>query len=96
MPKLSKLSKTPPQIETMELWAWVGEDDHPDRDQRSGEWGIKQGVCPAGYIPIVAVRRDKVEHFSEAFEKQARAMGKKIRLVKFVFAEVIRETTAGN
>jgi hypothetical protein len=30
-----------------------------------------------------------------AMETQARKYGKKIRLVKFVFAEIVAETTAG-
>ena len=79
----------------MELYAWVGEDDQIDRSKRTGEWGIKAGLCPAGYIPIVAVRRDKVERFADNFAKQARGMGKKIRLVRFVYAEVISETEEG-
>lgn len=89
------VNRIPERIKNMELYAWIGQDDQPDRTQRTGEWGIKQGLCPAGYIPIVAVKRGKVEPFAERFEAQASAMGKKIRLVRFAYAEVIYETEAG-
>jgi len=92
---LDRKDAAPEAIRQMELYAWIGEDDQIDRAKRTGEWGIKQGMCPAGYIPLVAVRRDKVERFADNFNKQARAMGKKIRLVRFVYAEIISETDEG-
>jgi hypothetical protein len=78
-------------LEKVELYAWVGEDEFG-----SGEIGLKQGLVPAGCIPLVAVRRDKVERLKPQMENQAREYGKRIRLVRFVFAEVISETEAGS
>lgn len=89
------MSDVPKQIETMELFAWVGEDDQADRSKRTGEYGIKQAYCPAGFIPIVSVSRDKVAPFADGMNKQARAQGKRIRLVRFVFAEIVAETAEG-
>ena len=37
------------RIETMVLYAWVGEDE-----LGSGEMGIKQAIVPAGNVPLVA------------------------------------------
>jgi hypothetical protein len=51
----------------LELFAWVGEDE-----LGSGEIGLKQAHAPAGLIPMVAIRRDKVEKFYPQFEAQAR------------------------
>lgn len=89
------MSAVPEKLRELELFAWVGEDDQADRSKRTGKIGIKQAMCPAGYIPIVAVDRAKVERFAEGMEIQARNYGKKIRLVRFVFAEVITETEKG-
>lgn len=78
-------------LENIELYAWVGEDE-----LGSGEIGLKQGNVPAGNIPLVAIRRDKVEKLYPQMEAQATRYGKKIRLVRFTYAEVVRETTAGS
>jgi len=43
------------ELEDVELFAWLGRDEFG-----SGEIGLKQGVVPAGLIPIVSVKRDKV------------------------------------
>jgi len=72
------------------LFAWVGEDEFG-----SGEIGLKQAHVPAGLIPLVAVRQDKVEKLWPQLEAQARRYGKRIRLVRFRFDAVIRETEAG-
>ena len=76
------------------LYAWVGEDEFG-----SGRIGLKQGLVPAGYIPLVTMDYDrhKIDRapLRAAMETQARKYGKKIRLVKFVFAEIVAETTAG-
>jgi hypothetical protein len=82
------------RLEDHALYAWVGEDE-----LGSGRIGLKQGLVPAGYIPLVAMDYDrhKIDRapLRTAMETQARKYGKKIRLVKFVFAEVVAETTAG-
>lgn len=90
------MSQIPKSIEELELFAWVGEDDQADRSKRTGEVGIKQAMCPAGYIPIVAVNLAKVKLFTEGMEMQARHYGKRIRLVRCVVAEVLYETEAGD
>lgn len=48
------------EFKDVELYAWIGPDDSIT-DPRTGEIGIKQARCPAGMIPMVAVRRDKME-----------------------------------
>lgn len=84
----------PKRLEDHTLYAWVGEDEFG-----SGRIGLKQGLVPAGYIPLVTMDYDrhKIERapLRAAMEAQARTYGKKIRLVKFVFAEVVAETAAG-
>jgi hypothetical protein len=75
------------------IYAWVGEDE-----KGSGRIGLKQGLVPAGYIPLVTMDYDRHKiqgPVRDAMELQSRAYGKKIRLVKFVFAEVVDETKAG-
>ena len=74
-------------LEGMELFAAVGEDE-----LKPGEVGIKQGYCPAGFIPMVSVSRAKMEKYWPQFEEQAREFGKKISLARFVIAEVVKET----
>jgi hypothetical protein len=79
-------------VKNLALYAWVGEDE-----LGSGEIGLKQGLVPAGMIPLVATRRDKIDRpaLELGMEVQAAQSGKKIRLVKFVFAEVLKETEHG-
>lgn len=76
-------------VEQIELYAWVGEDE-----LGSGEVGLKQGLCPAGLIPLVAVRQDKMqqEYLVHQMAMQAKTYGKKIKLCRFVFDAVILET----
>lgn len=74
----------------LELYAWVGRDEHG-----SGEIGIKQGNAPAGLIPMVAIRRDKVEKFYPQFEAMAKRYGNKISLVRFKAVEIVRQTENG-
>lgn len=78
-------------MENLELYAWVGEDE-----LGSGEIGLKAGIVPAGCIPLVAIRRDKVEKLKWQMEMQAQTYGKKIRLVRFVSVETVNETQAGS
>jgi hypothetical protein len=79
-------------VKNLCLYAWVGEDEHG-----SGEIGLKQAICPAGMIPMVAIRRDKMEqdYIVKQMEQYAAIYGMKRKLVKFVFAEVVAETAAG-
>jgi hypothetical protein len=76
----------------VELFAWIGEDEFG-----SGEIGLKQGIVPAGCIPLVAVKREKMAspQIVNAMQAQAAQYGKKIRLVRCVFAEVVLETDKG-
>jgi hypothetical protein len=80
----------PEHLRSIELFAWVGEDE-----LGSGEIGIKQGHVPAGYIPLVAISRDKMSRLAPHMQIQAMHYGKKIRLCRFVFAEVVDETPSG-
>jgi len=77
-----------PDIESMELYAWVGEDEWG-----SGELGIKQARVPAGMIPIVSTKLSKInqEYIKEAMDVQGKNFDKKIMLCKFKFEEVILE-----
>lgn len=77
-------------LEQLELYAMIGEDEYG-----SGEIGLKQASAPAGVIPMVALRRDKVEKFWGQYEAQAKQYGKRMYLVRFAFAEVVRATDAG-
>ena len=87
--ELEKPVDVPPH-ERVELWAWIGEDE-----MGSGETGLKQGYCAAGFIPLVAVRRGKIEKFFPQMEAQAKRYGKRIRLCRFRFVEVVRTTEYG-
>lgn len=79
----------PPELDQLALYAFVGEDEFG-----SGEIGLKQGLVPAGYIPLVAIRRDKIDRdvLRLAMGLQAKEYGKKIRLVRFRAEEVVWET----
>lgn len=74
----------------IELFAMLGEDEFG-----VGGIGLKQAYAQAGVIPMVAVERGKVEQFWEQYETQAAKYGKRIHLVRFSFAEVLRSTKAG-
>lgn len=82
----------PAKIKRTELFAWIGEDE-----LGSDVIGIKQGLVPAGYVPIVAIAEDKVNRpeIIGQFENQAGQYGKKIYLCRFVFEEVVRATEEG-
>lgn len=79
-------------IRDIELFAWLGADE-----LGSGEIELKQAELPIGRIPLVAVKRYKMERAAvvDAMRMQAEAYGKKIRLCRFVFAELLFETPAG-
>ena len=78
------------RLAKVELFAYLGEDECG-----SGEIGLKQAQVPAGLIPMVAVRRDKMEKHIEQLEAQAMLYGKKIYLCRFELVEVVRETKFG-
>lgn len=81
---MNKLSKT-------QLYAWIGEDEFG-----SGQVGIKQGIVPAGCIPIVSISREKLDPYWNQAEKIAEFYGKKIFLCRFELVEVVRETMKGD
>jgi hypothetical protein len=77
-------------LDHLELFAMIGEDEYG-----SGDVGLKQAIAPAGVIPMVAIRREKVEQFWSQYEAQAKTYRKRIYLVKFQAVEVVRETEYG-
>jgi hypothetical protein len=82
------------ELKDLALVAWVGMDE-----LGSGRVGIKQGLVPAGYIPLAAMQYDeyklKRDGIKAAMELQAKQYGKRIRLVRFRAEEVILETEHG-
>jgi len=80
----------PKEIAELELFAWVGEDEFV-----KGDIGLKQGVVPAGCIPMVSTSKSKLEKYWPQAELQAAHYGKKIYCCKFVLTEVVQETKAG-
>lgn len=80
------------EAKPLAIYAWVGEDEHG-----SGKVGLKQGLTPAGMIPLVAMsyHLDRLAKLKPQMEAQAAASGMKIRLCKFVMTEVAVETKAG-
>ena len=81
------------RLEEHSLYAWVGEDE-----LGSGRIGLKQALVPAGYIPLVTMDYDvhKIQRVKDQLNMQAKVCGKKIRLVRFAFAEVVDETAYGS
>jgi hypothetical protein len=77
------------KLAALTLVAYMGEDEHG-----SGQIGIKQGLVPAGMIPIVAVGSDlhKLERrdLVEQFQRQADASGKPIAICEYRLERVIR------
>lgn len=78
------------EIAKINLFAWVGEDE-----LKAGDFGLKQGFVPAGFIPMVSVSQEKLDKYWEQAERQSARFGKKIYLCKFELTEVIRETKEG-
>ena len=72
----------------MELFAYIGEEEFPDRPQRVG---LKAGLTPAGLIPLVVMDfdRHKLERAEIVAQLQAQAerYGKTIRLARFTYVE---------
>lgn len=82
----------PDRLKPVELFAWIGEDE-----LGSGVIGIKQGLVPAGFIPLVATSLDKINRgmLLQAMSEQAANFGKKIYLCRFTLAEVVWTTKQG-
>ena len=78
-----------PDVEKVELFAWVGRDELAPGN--TGDIGIKQGLVPAGMIPLVSVNKSKIvpQYLVNALQEQANQYGKTIRLCRFVFAEEV-------
>jgi hypothetical protein len=74
------------RLEGLELYAWVGEDE-----LGGGELGLKQAAVPAGMIPMVAIRREKLEQPIIRIQLQSIAdtYGKPRYLVRFRLVEVV-------
>lgn len=72
----------------MSLYAWVGEDE-----LGSGEIGIKQGLVPAGFIPLVATSLEKMANLKPQMEEQAKKYGVNLVLARFDFRAVITDVT---
>lgn len=74
------------KLEEMELFAWMGEDE-----LGSGEIGIKQGFVPAGMIPLVSIKKEKINtsNIRNGLAVQSCIYGKKIKLCRFKFIEVV-------
>jgi hypothetical protein len=70
----------------VQLFAWIGEDE-----LGSGEIGLKQAIVPAGTIPMVATRCEKMlgNQIPEQLHAQAIAFGKPIRLCRYRFVEEV-------
>ena len=68
------------------LFAWIGEDE-----LGSGKIGLKQAVCPAGFIPLVAVDLHKMqqEYLTDQMQLQSSMGGKTIMLCRYEFKEVL-------
>lgn len=82
----------PAKITDIELYAWIGEDEFG-----SGKIGLKQGIVPAGHIPIVVMDYDlhKIAKSWPQAEAQAKQSGKRIYLCRFTLAEIVQYTQAG-
>lgn len=77
-----------PRLESIELYAWLGEDE-----LGSGEVGLKQARCPAGCIPMVAVKKGKMQqgYIRDQMDSQGKLYHKKISLCRFKFDGVVEE-----
>lgn len=82
------------KLEEHYIYAWMGEDECG-----SGRIGLKQGLVPAGMIPLVAMDydREKITRpgLVKTLEQQAAKFGKKIRLVRFRFDGIEHATVEG-
>lgn len=82
---------TPARLQEVELYAWLGEDE-----LGSGVIGLKQGLVPAGYIPLVATSNKIARsEIANQMDLQAQTFGKKIYLCRFSFSGVVIATPEG-
>lgn len=65
------------QLEDVELYAWVGDDELGD-----GGIGLKQGFTRCGLIPLVAVRKDRMD--SADLVEQLREGAKQYKTPKYL------------
>jgi hypothetical protein len=81
------------RVKEVELFAWVGEDE-----RGSGTVGLKQGIVPAGLVPLVAIKshEHKMRALKRQLETQAKNSGKRIYLCRFTFVEIVDSTEAGS
>lgn len=86
-----KTTEVPKEVQKFEVYAWVGRDE-----LGTGVFGLKQGIVPAGTIPMVSLSREKLEKYWSQAEAQAQHFGQRIYLVKMAFSEVIQATECGN
>lgn len=86
------MEELPDRLKQIELFAWVGEDE-----LGSGVVGIKQGIVPAGCIPLVATTEGKIRRGEvlAGLRAQAAKYGKKIYLCRFTCEAVVWETSEG-
>lgn len=82
------MNEKPKSAQEMVLYAWVGVDDAPPF---SGEFGIKAAICPAGWVPMVACKEDRMNqnYIVEQMKDMAKFTGKGRQLVRFKFDKVI-------
>lgn len=75
-----------------EMYAWIGEDEFG-----SGIVGLKQGLTPAGMIPLAAMAHhlNRLTKLKPIMEVQASQYGKKIYLCRFSMIEIVTTTEAG-
>lgn len=78
---------------TSQLYAWMGEDE-----LGSGQFGIKQGLVPAGMIPLVATQRKKVDqrYIEQALALQSQQSDKRIYLVHFAALDIVKFAGEGD
>jgi hypothetical protein len=86
---------TEQQLKELQLYAYVGIDDAV----KDGDLGIRQGVCRAGFVPIVMTEAHfltgRASGFREQFEAQAETTGVKTYLCRFKMVEILWETENG-
>jgi hypothetical protein len=80
----------PPDRPSLELFAWVGEDEFG-----SGRVGLKQGLTRAGLHPLVVVDYDrhKIDRMRATLQQQADRYGRTIRFARFTFVEDVLTLT---
>ena len=85
---MSRLTKA---LNEVTMYAWVGPNDAPGATDEA--IGIKQGIVPAGCIPLVAIDKEKITRpqLRTQLQQLTRQTGKPRFLVKLAVVEVIEE-----